>query len=216
MVISRPSTRNEDQMSAHMNRGDQVAVDGGIESTTPDLTPAEYRATVKQLFREHNRALVNFLLTRVRSKAEAMDLAQEAYVRLLQLDHPGAIGFLRGYLFRIAANLSVDSIRARIPRERAAVELFEELGDSDEIEHRAILHEEFDIVCAALEQLPKKCQKAFLLNVVEGHSHAETARAVGCNERMVRYHISRALAHCRKELAQLSKHTELPNHDGES
>jgi len=159
---------------------------------------------------------VNFLLTRVRSKPEAMDLAQDAYVRLLQLDHPGAIGFLRGYLFRIAANLSVDSIRARIPRERAAVELFEELGDSDEIEHRAILHEEFDIVCSALKQLPPKCQRAFLLNVVEGYSHAETARAVGCNERMVRYHISRALVHCRKELAQLSQHMELPNDDAES
>ncbi len=199
-----------------MKQGDRVVLDSGSESATPDLTPAEYRATVNQLFHEHNRALVTFLLTRVRSRAEAMDLAQEAYVRLLQLDHPGAIGFLRGYLFRIAANLSVDSIRARIPRERAAVELFEELGDCDEIEHRAILHEEFDIVCTALKQLPAKCQKAFLLHVVEGYSHTETARAVGCNERMVRYHISRALTHCRKELAQLSKHTELPNDDAES
>lgn len=203
-------------MAAPMKSGDRVVLDSGSESAEPDLTPAEYRATVNQLFHEHNRALVNFLLTRVRSRAEAMDLAQEAYVRLLQLDHPGAIGFLRGYLFRIAANLSVDSMRARVPRERAAVELFEELGDSDEIEHRAILHEEFDIVCAALKQLPPKCQRAFLLNVVEGYSHTETARAVGCNERMVRYHISRALAHCRKELAQLSKHMELPKHDAES
>jgi hypothetical protein len=33
---------------------------------------------------------------------------------------------------------------------------------------------------------------------------------------MVRYHISRALAHCRKELAQLSKHMEFPKHDAES
>jgi RNA polymerase sigma-70 factor (ECF subfamily) len=203
-------------MAAHMKPGDRAVLDSGTEPATPDLTPADYRATVKQLFREHNRALVNFLVTRVGSKPEAMDLAQDAYVRLLQLDHPGAIGFLRGYLFRIAANLSVDSIRARIPRERAAVELFEELGDSDEIEHRAILREEFDIVCAALKQLPPKCQRAFLLNVVEGYSHTETARAVGCNERMVRYHISRALAHCRKELAQLSKHMELPNDDADS
>jgi RNA polymerase sigma factor (sigma-70 family) len=203
-------------MAAHVKPEDRAVLDSANECATSDLTPAEYRATVKQLFHEHNRALVNFLLTRVRSRPEAMDLAQDAYVRLLQLDHPGAIGFLRGYLFRIAANLSIDSIRARIPREQAAVELFEELGDSDEIEHRAILHEEFDNVCAALKQLPPKCQRAFLLNVVEGYSHTETARAVGCNERMVRYHISRALAHCRKELAQLSKHMELPNDDADS
>jgi DNA-directed RNA polymerase specialized sigma24 family protein len=71
-------------------------------------------------------------------------------------------------------------------------------------------------VCAALKQLPAKCQRAFLLNVVEGYSHTETARAVGCNERMVRYHISRALTHCRKELAKQSKQMELPNDDVES
>jgi len=203
-------------MAAQMKPGQRAVPDSGTDSAASALTPTEYRATVKQLFHEHNRALVNFLLTRVRSKAEAMDLAQDAYVRLLQLDHPGAIGFLRGYLFRIAANLSIDKIRARAPRERAAVELFDELGESDEIEHRAILHEEFDIVCAALKQLPPKCQRAFLLNVVEGYSHTETARAVGCNERMVRYHISRALAHCRKELTQHSKHMELSNDETDS
>jgi RNA polymerase sigma-70 factor (ECF subfamily) len=203
-------------MAAHRKPEELALLDRGDAPAPPDLTPAEYRATVKQLFREHNRALVNFLLTRVRSKAEAMDLAQDAYVRLLQLDRPGAIGFLRGYLFRIAANLSIDTIRARIPREQAAVELFEELGDSDEIEHRAILHEEFDVVCAALRQLPAKCQRAFLLHVVEGYSHAETARAVGCNERMVRYHVSRALAHCRNQLAQFSKDKEIPDDDAES
>ena len=207
---------NENRMAANVKPEEREAPDGRSQSSPPDLTPAEYHATVKQLFHEHNRALVNFLLTRVRSRAEAMDLAQEAYVRLLQLDHPGAIGFLRGYLFRIAANLSVDSLRARIPRERAAIELFDELGDGDEIEHRAILHEEFETICGALEQLPPKCQKAFLLNVVEGYSHTETARAVGCNERMVRYHISRALTHCRNELARLTQHRELSDDDAES
>ena len=83
-------------MAAQMKPGQRAVPDSGTDSAASALTPTEYRATVKQLFHEHNRALVNFLLTRVRSKAEAMDLAQDAYVRLLQLDHPGAIGFLRG------------------------------------------------------------------------------------------------------------------------
>jgi len=183
------------------------------DGASPGLSSADYRATVNQLFREHNRALVNFLLTRVHTEAEAMDLAQEAYVRLLQLDQPNAIGFLRGYLFRIAANLAVDRARARAPRERAAVELFEELGDPDEIEHHAIRREEFAIVCAALKELPPKCQKAFLLHVIEGYSHHETARAVGCNERMVRYHVTRALVHCRQKLAHLFPSSERRDHE---
>ena len=75
-------------MAAHMKPEEQAVRDSGSEPATPDLTPAEYRATVKQLFHEHNRALVDFLLTRVRSEAEAMDLAQEAYVRLLPARSP--------------------------------------------------------------------------------------------------------------------------------
>jgi RNA polymerase sigma factor (sigma-70 family) len=169
---------------------------------------AEYRATVNQLFREHNRALVKFLLTRLRTEAEAMDVAQEAYVRLLQLDQPGAIGFLRGYLFRIAANLSIDRMRAQVPRDRASVELFEELSEPDVIEHRAMLREEFDLVCEALKELPANCQRAFLLNVIEGYDQAETARAVGCSERMVRNHVTRALAHCRQKLSYLRSNME--------
>jgi RNA polymerase sigma-70 factor (ECF subfamily) len=198
-----------------MNSTDQQA-EQHQPGEAQEPSAADYRATVNQLFRDHNRALVNFLLTRVHTEAEAMDVAQEAYVRLLQLDQPNAVGFLRGYLFRIAANLSVDRMRARIPRERLAVELFEELGDADEIEHRAILREEFDIVCTALKELPAKCQKAFLLHIIEGYSHSETARAVGCNERMVRYHVTRALVHCRQKLSHLFPSTERREHDPES
>src|SRR5262245_4031701 len=71
----------------------------------------DHHATVNQLFREHNQALIKFLLTRVSSEQEVRDLAQEAYVRLLQLHQPGAVSFLRGYLFRLAANLSIDRAR---------------------------------------------------------------------------------------------------------
>ena len=51
-----------------------------------ERAPAELRSTVIQrLFEEHNRTLIGFLRARLRSEAEARDVAQEAYVRLLQL-----------------------------------------------------------------------------------------------------------------------------------
>jgi len=65
------------------------------------------RRTVElsQLFREHNRALVLFLASRLKNIQAAREVAQEAYVRVLELDTPGAISFLRSYLFKVAANL---------------------------------------------------------------------------------------------------------------
>src|SRR5688572_644070 len=74
-------------------------------------------ALVKRLFEEHNRTLVSFLHARLHCEQEARDVAQEAYVRLLQLDGHGAISFLRSYLFRIAENLAVDRLRERRSRE---------------------------------------------------------------------------------------------------
>jgi RNA polymerase sigma-70 factor (ECF subfamily) len=56
------------------------------------------------------------------SLADAQEVAQEAYVRLLRLKQPEGISFQRALLFRIAGNLSVDRIRARRVRERAETE----------------------------------------------------------------------------------------------
>ena len=53
------------------------------------VLPQATAAAVSQLFREHNRLLVGYLAVRLRSEQEAKEVAQEAYVRLLQLKEPG-------------------------------------------------------------------------------------------------------------------------------
>src|SRR5690348_5364543 len=69
--------------------------------------------TVEALFRVHNKSLVRFLAARLSSDAEAREVAQEAYVRLLQLDQPQAVGFLRAFLFKTASNIAIDRLRRR-------------------------------------------------------------------------------------------------------
>jgi|GEM_PF-237027 len=162
---------------------------------------AEQRSELlSHLFREHNRSLLNFLVLRLRSVHEARDVAQEAYVRLLQLDRPGAVSLLRAYLFRIAANLAVDRLRRRAVRERVAAELFD-VPEHDEPPERAVLAmQEFEIVREVLSGMPAKARRAFVLHVVDGLSTPEVARAVGLSERMVRLHVSRVLTQCKLRL----------------
>jgi DNA-directed RNA polymerase specialized sigma24 family protein len=62
---------------------------------------------VERLFREHNSALLRFVVAKVGSEEEAREIAQQAYVQLLQLDRPEAISYLRAFLFKTAANLAV-------------------------------------------------------------------------------------------------------------
>jgi DNA-directed RNA polymerase specialized sigma24 family protein len=81
-----------------------------------DIAKAEGQApeagsTLARLFIEHNRSLQSFLRVRVGSQHDAEEIAQEAYARLLQLGRPGAIGYLRAYLFKIATHIAIDRAR---------------------------------------------------------------------------------------------------------
>ena len=88
---------------------------------------ANHNEAVSELFRANNRALISFLLTHLSNESEAREVAQEAYIKLLQLDRPEAVSFLRSYLFRIAANLAIDRIRRRNRKDRIErLDLFDE------------------------------------------------------------------------------------------
>jgi len=166
--------------------------------------PGENHAKlVARLFREHNEALISLLALRLNSLQDAKEVAQESYVRLLQLDRPGAPSLLRAYLFRIATNLAIDRLRQRTVRWRSATAVKAELFESftpNEPERRAVARDELEFVRACLHELPDPCRRAFWLHRVEGQSVSEIAIELSVTERMVRYHLGRALIYCQLRL----------------
>lgn len=162
---------------------------------------------VAALFREHNRALLAFLQCRLGSLADAQELAQEAYVRMLTLEHPEQIDSLRAFLFRIAANLAVDRLRMRKLREATsaddeAAEPAPELHLAPVPERHAAAAEQWHVLQAALCELPAKTSRAFVLHAIEGRDFEAIAQTMKLSARMVRYHVTRALAHCRARVAE--------------
>lgn len=174
-----------------------------------DIARAEL---VANLFREHNEALLRFLAVRLRSHQEAKEVAQEAYVKLLKLDQPGAISFLRAFLFKTAANLAVDRLRSR-ERHMRAVEggLFTELRESPTPEREAAGAQEVAIVERLVNELPAKCRSAFLLYKIEGLTFPEISARMGLSERQVREYVVRAVLYCRVGLDAASS-IEEPRH----
>jgi RNA polymerase sigma factor (sigma-70 family) len=167
---------------------------------------ASHAAAVEQLFDDNNRTLVRFLHARLQDEGEARDIAQEAYVRMLELDNPGAIGFLKAYLFRIAANLAVDRLRQRGIRETTGhEEMFAELSDERTPERICIASEDLETVKTVLAELPAKCRRAFVLHVFGNASTTEIAAQFGVSDRMIRLYITQALALCKARIA-VGKH----------
>jgi RNA polymerase sigma factor (sigma-70 family) len=159
--------------------------------------------TIAYLFREHNRALVGYLRARLRSEQEAKEVAQEAYVRLLQLQKPGSPGLLRAYLFKTATNIATDRLRHRMVQRRAGQgELFEELSATSPNDPavQLLARERVEQLLHCLQELPAKCRQIFQLHRLEGIDQRAVAERVGVSERMVRRYITYALVYCRLRL----------------
>jgi RNA polymerase sigma factor (sigma-70 family) len=175
-------------------QADQVA------EPTPDNE--ESRATVvERLFREHNEALIRFLRGRVGSHNEALEVAQEAYVRLLSLDQPGAVSYLRAFLFKTAANIAIDRRRRNQNFDKFAVrQLFMELAENRTPERQLSGEQTLRHLGALIEGMPPKCRESFVMNQIHGLDAATIASRLGITDSMVRKYIVRALLHCRAHI----------------
>jgi len=151
-------------------------------------------AAVSELFRSNNRALISFLLTHLSNEGEAREVAQEAYIKLLQLDRPEAVSFLRAYLFRIAANLAIDRIRRRDRRDRIErLDLFDEPPLAPSAEDEATSQQDLALVRRAIAELKPSYQTAFAMNKFLDRSIADVAAAMDLTPRMVRVYVTRAV-----------------------
>jgi RNA polymerase sigma factor (sigma-70 family) len=166
---------------------------------------ASHSTAVSQLFLEHNRALLGYLTARLRSEQEAKEVAQEAYVRLLQLHEPDTSS-LRAYLFKTATNLAIDRLRHRGVRQRAEErqESFAESAPTcsewDDPAKQLLAREQADRLLGYLRELPLKCQHVLKLHRFEGIPQHEVAARLGFSERMVRRYVTYAMLYCHLRL----------------
>jgi RNA polymerase sigma factor (sigma-70 family) len=165
---------------------------------------ADARSWVERLFREHGSALEAFLYRRTGSHADAIELAQETYLRMLQIKDLDAIRNPKAYMFSVAANLATEH-GVRQGRTRAALDISDPLLEA-ELSHDPSFADQIDHadstarVREVLAELPPKCRAAFYLQHGHGLSYEEIARHLGVSTHMVKKYLSQAILHCRRRL----------------
>ena len=137
----------------------------------------------------------------LRSRAEAEDVVQDAFVRVME--HPlslPAVRDMRVWLIRIAWNLAIDR-RRRIRPEQMDETFAESLAartvPADEALDDA---QRMKAVLRELERLPKGERHVLLLSALEELSTAEMAEVMGRSESAVRALLFRARARLRERL----------------
>src|SRR5579863_879679 len=187
-----------------------------MEQATPDTDgPAPDSRTAldegfisrcERLFRNHHRALLNLLCSKLHSTADAKDVAQEAYVRLLQLDCPATISHLRGWVFKTALNLATDRLRERTRRARDEHFLcfHTEPAEAPSTEWLWIERQDWEQLQREVQRLPPKCREAFTLVEFEGQTVPEVAARLGVKPNTVYQLVKRAYEHLAKALISTS------------
>ena len=159
------------------------------------MEPEPLQLDYEALNRRWRPALVAFFLRRVRSHAEAEDLTQEVFVRMLRSD--AGENMHDGYIFQIAHNLLIDQLRRTQIRQNyrhanAAVPD----DDADPLDPQRIVlgRAELARFAAALEELPERTRTMFTLYRIDQMSQDLIGEAFGISKSAVKKQIASATA----------------------
>lgn len=191
---------------------DRAASDG---APTDDALIAAARAgdlaAFNALVGRHERAVYSVALRYLRSPDAAEDATQDAFIRAWQsIDtyRGGGAGGFRAWVLRIAANRSLDLLRAGARRSEESIDARLERDDSswepeasDESAADLVSRGELSRVLErALGQLQPDQRLAVMLSDVHGHSYDEIAEISGVALGTVKSRINRGRARLREIL----------------
>ena len=155
--------------------------------------------SVRELIERYHASLLSFLRLRLRVADDAADVAQEAYIRMLQYEGSCAVRSPSSLLFRVAINVANDLSRLEQVRHAADHCSLDDMDIDSGLaapEREVAAAQELNEIYLTIEKLPPKCRQAFLLSRVHCMTYPEIAKHCGISVKMVEKHISHALLIC--------------------
>jgi RNA polymerase sigma-70 factor (ECF subfamily) len=188
--MARPETRDE----------------GTGASTDEDLAvraAGGSRAAFEGLVERYGGSVLSVLERRVGEHHRALDLAQEAWVRVFRA-LPGfrPDSAFRPWLFSIVLNAARDEAR-RLGRARV-VHLDDFRADAESARTGALDRDENDAVLGALGRVAEPFRTALFLVDVEGLAYEDAALSLGCAVGTVKSRVSRGRLAFREHWKRLS------------
>lgn len=154
-------------------------------------------STVQTLYQQHHGWLNLWLRSCLGNAADAADLAQDTFVRLLHKTHGLELTAPRAFLRTVARGLVIDHWR-REELRRAYLESIAHLPalESPSPETRELVLELLHRVAQMLDGLKPKVWQAFILSQCEDMPYQQIAQQLGVSLRSVERYVAEALYHC--------------------
>jgi RNA polymerase sigma-70 factor (ECF subfamily) len=209
-ALGRTSTRRDLlQIIVERKRGANVCLDRrdimasveGYSLVLASMESARSEVDLAALVETYSALLFRVAHSVLRSRAEAEDVVQDVFVRVLEHRHSlKAVRDMRVWLIRIAWNLALDR-RRRIRPEQLDDSFAESLAGSSIPADKALDEaQRMKSVLRELERLPKGERHALLLSAIEELGTTEMAEVLGRSESAVRALLFRARTRLRERL----------------
>lgn len=163
------------------------------------------------LVRRHQKRIFRLAFHLVRTGAEAEDVTQETFVRAYQaLDRFDGRSEPFTWLYRIAVNLSLNTIRARKPTRDAtsaddprieALLLETRPSQGSDPSESSQQRELAAALCDGIDKLSETLRSTLILVAIDGLGHDEAAKVLGCPEGTVAWRVHEARRKLREYLA---------------
>jgi len=207
--MARPSTAASYELIGA--RGAAVDPDVALMMTLKEGDDSAFA----ELVARHQARIITLIYRFVGNEAEAEDLAQEVFLRIYRTrERYQPKARFSTWLYRIAANISLNALRSRSRRRSISVPL---TYDSEETQEgrtsqrvedhrgstpgerldRAELREQ---IRDAIDQLPESQKVAVVLNKYEDMSYDDIASVMGCSTMAVKSLLARARSNLRERL----------------
>lgn len=166
----------------------------------------------RMLVERHSRSLFRLAFRMTGNQQDAEDVVQESFLRaykqLGKFDERASFGT---WLYRIAANCSLDMVRARKRRSEHQVPQEAGAGETDDLvallpapdptpERMALSGEVRERVEAAMKELSPTERTAFVLRHFEGMCMEEVGRVLDCQPGAAKHSVFRAVQKLRRAL----------------
>ncbi|QLF95044.1 RNA polymerase sigma factor [Pseudomonas sp. ABC1] len=163
---------------------------------------------LERIYLKHRQLLLQTLQRLVGNRAIAEELAQEAYIRVLQAMRERRVEFVESFLYQTARNLALDHLRSVRRKSRVLVDDVSEVSLkevpandpelSDVLARRQLIAK----LQKALEQLTERQREIFILSRAQGWRYQEIADHLGVSPSTVQKELKLASAICVAILAR--------------
>src|SRR5688500_6429326 len=162
----------------------------------------------------YRNPITNYLYRFLNDYEEAVDLAQETFVRVyFAIDRYHTDYAFSTYIYRIATNLAISELRKRKRRKILSLTGLFQADAEDTTEFQPpdirplqdaelVVDEESRFVTKAIAALPHKYRAPIVLRDIEGLSYEEVASVMGLGLGTTKSRISRARAMLREKLKE--------------